>query len=79
MLFRSANCAHAASIQLTNKGITAVDGLLANGLSHGRAMHATRTTLRTKMLWAVDEFMGVIFYHSGVAKTKAPVGALLVA
>jgi hypothetical protein len=46
----TANSAQAASIQLTNKGITAVDGLLANGLSHGMAMHNTRMALRTHKL-----------------------------
>jgi hypothetical protein len=54
----TANKAHAAIIQLTNNGMTAVDGLLANGLSHGKATHNTKMTLRTKRFWAVDEFMG---------------------
>ena len=42
----TASKAHAAIIQLTNKGITAVDGLLANGLSHGKATHSTKMALR---------------------------------
>ena len=54
----TANKAHAAIIQLTNKGMTAVEGLLANGLSHGKATHNTKMTLRTKRFWAVDKFMG---------------------
>ena len=54
----TANKAHAAIIQLTNNGMTAVDGLLANGLSHGKATHNNKMTLRTKRFWAVDEFMG---------------------
>jgi hypothetical protein len=54
----TANKAQAAIIQLTNNGMTAVDGLLANGLSHGKATHNTKMTLRTKRFWAVDEFMG---------------------
>jgi hypothetical protein len=44
----TANKAHAAIIQLTNNGITAVEGLLANGLSHGKATHNTKITLRTQ-------------------------------
>jgi hypothetical protein len=54
----TANKAQAAIIQLTNKGMTAVDGLLAKGLSHGKATHRTRMMLRTKRFCAVDEFMG---------------------
>ncbi|BDU56812.1 hypothetical protein LTEGF4_24930 [Limnohabitans sp. TEGF004] len=46
----TANKAHAAIIQLTNKGMTAVDGLLTKGLSHGKATHNTKMTLRTKRL-----------------------------
>jgi hypothetical protein len=53
----TANNAHAAIIQLTNKGITAVDGLLANGLSHGKATHSTKMMLRTQILWSVDVCM----------------------
>jgi hypothetical protein len=53
----TANKVHAASIQLTNKGMTALDGLLANGLSQGKTMHSTNMMLRTKRFCAVDEFM----------------------
>jgi hypothetical protein len=46
----TANKAHAANIQLTNKGTTAVDGLLVNGLSQGKAMQATKMALRSQRL-----------------------------
>jgi hypothetical protein len=46
----TASSAQAANIQLTSKGITAVDGLLANGLSQGMAMHNARMALRTHTL-----------------------------
>ena len=38
--------AHAASIQLTNKGMTEVEGLLVNGLSQGRLKHNINNMLR---------------------------------
>jgi hypothetical protein len=53
----TASNAQAAIIQLTNKGMTAVEGLLAKGLSHGKATHKTRMMLRTKVCGAVFEFM----------------------
>jgi hypothetical protein len=46
----TANNAQAANIQLTSKGMTAVDGLLVKGLSQGMPMHNTRMALRTHTL-----------------------------
>jgi hypothetical protein len=42
------NKAHAAIIQLNNKGSTEVDGGLVKGLSHGSAMHAHNNTFLNK-------------------------------
>jgi hypothetical protein len=68
----TANNAQAAIIQLTNKGITAVDGLLANGLSQGKATHNTKMMLRTQRLWSVDEFMQRFSTTAASQKQRRP-------
>jgi hypothetical protein len=49
--------AQAASIQLNSKGITAVDGLLANGFSHGSAMHNANMPACAGVSFESDKFM----------------------
>jgi hypothetical protein len=65
------NSAQAASIQLTNKGMTAVDGLLANGLSHGMATHSTKMTFRGRVSDWNDEFMRRFSITPACSKVKA--------
>jgi hypothetical protein len=68
----TANNAQADSIQLSNKGMTAVDGLLANGFNQGNAKHTTKMMLRTKGLWLVDECMQRFSITQNLPKQRRP-------
>ena len=64
------NKAQAPNIQLSNKGTTPVEGLLAKGLSHGKTKHSSNKTLRAATADFSKESMGWIFLHPS-ARTYA--------
>jgi hypothetical protein len=61
---RTNKAKQATHIQLKSKGMTAVEGLAVNGLSHGMVMHAIHKALRMNREEAeAEDDMGLIFQH----------------
>jgi hypothetical protein len=62
---RTNKAKQATHIQLKSKGMTAVEGLAVNGLSHGMVMHAINKALRMNSGEAeAEDDMGLIFQHA---------------
>jgi hypothetical protein len=62
---KTSKAKQATHIQLKSKGMTAVEGLAVNGLSHGKVMQAINKALRMNSGEAkAEDDMGLIFQHA---------------